>query len=326
VRGMKKFFLTTIVLIVVLALAVFGTVWALNHFSGGLPFSQRCTATASAVGSHNLAPDQADNAALISAISLQRDLPARAATIGIATAMQESKLRNIDYGDRDSLGLFQQRPSQGWGTEEQVQDPRYATEAFYDVLARIKGYDDMPVTDAAQAVQRSAFPDAYAQHEDMARAFASALTGNSPAALDCRLHEADTGDLAGFSTRFAADFSDLEARPVNREGGDAALAGQKQIAVSIPDDADAGADGGDAEADDAGAGAAGEDTQPDGADKQPDVRMWAVANWAVAVADSYGIVAVDAGGQQWTRDEPWAPSDVPEAGNVLITFAPQDAD
>src|SRR5699024_10254816 len=177
-----------------------------------------------------------------------------------------------------------------------------------------------------QAVQRSAFPDAYAQHEDMARAFASALTGNSPAALDCRLHEADTGDLAGFSTRFAADFSDLEARPVNREGADAAPARQKQIAISIPDDADAGADGGDAEADDAGAGAAGEDTQPDGADKQPDVRMWAVANWAVAVADSYGIVAVDAGGQQWTRDEPWAPSDVPEAGNVLITFAPQYAD
>src|SRR5690625_124455 len=323
---MKKFFLTTIVLIVVLALAVFGTVWALNHFSGGLPFSQRCTATASAVGSHNLAPDQADNAALISAISLQRDLPARAATIGIATAMQESKLRNIDYGDRDSLGLFQQRPSQGWGTEEQVQDPRYATEAFYDVLARIKGYDDMPVTDAAQAVQRSAFPDAHAQHEDMARAFASALTGHSPAALDCRLHEADAGDLTGFSTRFAADFSGLEARPVDIEAANAPTAGQKRIAISIPDDANARSDDAGDRPDDADAGADDADAEPDGAEAEADVRMWAVANWAVAVADSYGIVAVDAGGQQWTRDEPWAASDVVESGDVLITFAPENAD
>src|SRR5690625_3580139 len=291
---MKKFFLTTIVLIVVLALAVFGTVWALNHFSGGLPFSQRCTATASAVGSHNLAPDQADNAALISAISLQRDLPARAATIGIATAMQESKLRNIDYGDRDSLGLFQQRPSQGWGTEEQVQDPRYATEAFYDVLARIEGYDDMAVTVAAQAVQRSAFPDAYAQHEDVARAFASALTGHAPAALNCRLHpveDTEEADIARFAARLNADFPGIElaTSPTEVSVSHASL--------------------------DAGAQAFGIDSH----------RMqWALANWVVAVADTYGIESVTAADQIWTRTEPWTASDEEGATNapsVVVRFA-----
>src|SRR5690625_1325664 len=229
-RTLKRFFFTLLTLGIVLSLAVIGTIWALNNFTGAGPITARCTATAGDLGSHSLAPEQADNAALITAISQQRELPARAATIWMATAMQESKLRNIDYGDCDSLGLFQQRPSQGWGTAEQVQDPRYATEAFYDVLARIKGYDDMPVTVAAQAVQRSAFPDAHAQHEDMARAFASALTGHSPAALDCRLHEADAGDLTGFSTRFAADFSGLEARPVDIEAANAPTAGQKRIA------------------------------------------------------------------------------------------------
>ena len=76
--------------------------------------------------------DQADNAALITAVTVRRELPARAATIALATAVQESKLRNIDYGDRDSLGLFQQRPSQGWGTPEQVTDPVYSTNAFLD--------------------------------------------------------------------------------------------------------------------------------------------------------------------------------------------------
>ena len=108
-------------------------------------------------------------------------LPARAASIALATAYQESKLRNLDDGDRDSLGLFQQRPSQGWGTEKQMLDPDYATNAFYDALAKVDGYREMEITEAAQAVQRSGLPEAYADHEEDARALASALTGNSPA-------------------------------------------------------------------------------------------------------------------------------------------------
>lgn len=151
--------------------------------------SERCMADAGAA-SAELAPDQAVNASLITAVAVQRGLPPRAASIALATAMQESKLRNIMHGDLagpDSRGLFQQRPSQGWGTEEQVLDPYYAANAFYDALVKIPGYESMEITDAAQRVQRSAFPLAYAQHEDMGRSFASGLSGETPGAVQCIL-------------------------------------------------------------------------------------------------------------------------------------------
>jgi hypothetical protein len=130
---------------------------------------------------------QAKNASLISAIAIRRGMPAHAATIGLATALQESKLYNLRGGDRDSLGLFQQRPSQGWGTPGQILDPVHATNAFYDALERVPGYADLPVTVAAQRVQRSGYPSAYAVYENDARALASALTGYSPAAFWCHV-------------------------------------------------------------------------------------------------------------------------------------------
>jgi hypothetical protein len=141
-----------------------------------------------------LAPDQAANAALISGISVQRGLPARAASIALATSIQESKLRNIGHGDNagpDSRGLFQQRPSQGWGTEDQIMDPVYATNRFFEELEQIPDYESLPITEAAQKVQRSAYPEAYADHEGQGKAFASALTGHSPAALNCVLKSAE---------------------------------------------------------------------------------------------------------------------------------------
>ncbi len=143
-----------------------------------------CTAVASG-RTVTLDAEQAGNAAIITGVAVKRKLPARAATIAIATALQESKLRNLTYGDRDSLGLFQQRPSQGWGTKAQVTDPVYAANAFYDVLVKIEGYRSLSVTKAAQKVQRSAFPSAYADHEADARVLASALSGNSAAAFTC---------------------------------------------------------------------------------------------------------------------------------------------
>ena len=157
--------------------------------------SERCTAAAGG-RSGELAPDQAANAALITAAAVRRGLPPRAATIALATAMQESKLRNIEHGDQagpDSRGLFQQRPSQGWGTEAQIMDPYYAVNAFYDALVKIPGYETLDITDAAQRVQRSAYPKAYAQHEDLGRAFASALTGQTPAGVQCVLRSASAG-------------------------------------------------------------------------------------------------------------------------------------
>ncbi len=159
-------------------------IWWVGNADGPLASRAECVAV---VDGHRVVvtPTQAEHAAIIAAVAEARGLPARAVTIALATAYQESDLYNVDYGDRDSLGLFQQRPSQGWGTPEQVQDPVYATGAFYDALVDIPDYRDLEITVAAQQVQRSAFPDAYADHEDDARVLASALSGNSPAALSC---------------------------------------------------------------------------------------------------------------------------------------------
>jgi hypothetical protein len=119
--------------------------------------------------------EQAGNAAIIADVAWDRGLPDRAVVVALATAQQESGLRNIDYGDRDSLGLFQQRPSQGWGTEAQVQDPVYAAGIFYDRLVGVPGWDSGRLTDVAQTVQRSGFPEAYQKHEAMAIDLTAAL-------------------------------------------------------------------------------------------------------------------------------------------------------
>ena len=125
------------------------------------------------------------NAATIAAVARSRGLPARATVIALATAQQESRLRNLDYGDRDSLGLFQQRPSQGWGTEAQVQDPVYSAGIFFDRLVEVSGWETGRLTEVAQAVQRSGFPEAYQQWEPMATALAGALLATTPTALSC---------------------------------------------------------------------------------------------------------------------------------------------
>ncbi len=149
---------------------------------------------------YEFTPEQAVNAATISAVGTARDLPERAVTIALATALQESALRNIDYGDRDSLGLFQQRPSQGWGTPKQIMDPAYASEKFYEHLEKVPGYTRLPLTVAAQKVQRSGFPQAYAKHEPDATLLAAALTGRSGATLTCEGRPAAT--RAGARTRY----------------------------------------------------------------------------------------------------------------------------
>ncbi len=148
-----------------------------------------CRATALGQ-SVTFSPEQSANAATITAIALKRGLPPRAATIANATAIQESKLRNIRFGDRDSLGLFQQRPSQGWGTAAQILDPVYATNRFYDALVKIDGYQSLEITKVAQKVQRSATPLAYADHEQEGRVLASTLAGYSPEGFGCRLNSA----------------------------------------------------------------------------------------------------------------------------------------
>lgn len=142
-------------------------------------------AVRTADGSMALDIEQAANAATIAAVGLAERLPARAVTIALAAAFQESQLRNLPYGDRDSVGLFQQRPSQGWGTASQILDPVYASQQFYDALAEVEEYLELPLHVAAQRVQRSADGTAYARHEKRAEVLAKALTGGDAAALHC---------------------------------------------------------------------------------------------------------------------------------------------
>jgi hypothetical protein len=176
-RGLVRVVSTALFGVALLVGAVAAVVHVLGRSDGARSVAESCGVEVDGTR-WLLSPVQSDNAALLTAVSVRRGLPARAATIAIATALQESKLVNLSYGDRDSVGLFQQRPSQGWGTAEQIMDPVYSTDRFYDGLVGIAGYQDLPITDAAQKVQRSAFPEAYAEHEALARAWAPA---HSPA-------------------------------------------------------------------------------------------------------------------------------------------------
>jgi hypothetical protein len=184
VRWNRRTATWTIVLVVVLACLAGGIViWALR---GGKPrVSPRCRVD---VGSSQYAMDldQAANATTIAAVGKQLGLPDHAVTIALATALQESNLHNLSYGDRDSLGLFQQRPSQGWGTRAQILDPRTSSAAFFRALARVPGWQTMSVTDAAQAVQHSNASQAYAVWAPMARTLAIATTGEVAAGLACQ--------------------------------------------------------------------------------------------------------------------------------------------
>jgi hypothetical protein len=162
-------------LVVLVALA-----WETQRAPGAGPGS--CTLAGADL---TLSTAQAANAATIAAVARSRGLPPRATVIALATAQQESRLRNLDHGDRDSLGLFQQRPSQGWGSDAQVQDPLRAAGKFFDGLVEVPGWETGRLTDVAQQVQRSGFPEAYQQWETMAGTLAAALLSDSPAQLSC---------------------------------------------------------------------------------------------------------------------------------------------
>ncbi|MCW7986895.1 lipoprotein [Streptomyces platensis subsp. clarensis] len=125
--------------------------------------------------------EQIPNAKTILATGVAMKVPPRGQIVALATALQESGLRNLDYGDRDSLGLFQQRPSQGWGTAAQVRDPVHASTKFYEGLLKVSGWQSMTIAQAAQAVQASGFPDAYAKWEPLATALQKAIAKNLPA-------------------------------------------------------------------------------------------------------------------------------------------------
>ncbi len=173
--------------VIVMTIAVVTVVVVLGHHGPATVSGPPCRATSTA-GSYGLSLEQALNATTVAAVGERLGLPDHAVTVAIAAALQESELVNLAGGDRDSSGLFQQRPSQGWGTPAQIQTPRLAAQSFYTHLAQVAGWEAMSVTDAAQAVQRSAAPSAYADWESEARVIASVLTGEVPAGFTCRLH------------------------------------------------------------------------------------------------------------------------------------------
>ncbi|MDT0464745.1 C40 family peptidase [Streptomyces gibsoniae] len=119
--------------------------------------------------------EQISNARTIQATGVAMNVPARGQIVALATALQESGLRNLTYGDRDSLGLFQQRPSQGWGTANEILDPVHASTMFYEALEKVSGWQSLSVAQAAQAVQKSGFPEAYAKWEPLATALQQAI-------------------------------------------------------------------------------------------------------------------------------------------------------
>jgi hypothetical protein len=128
---------------------------------------------------------QAAIAATIAGVADQKELPPRAVTVAYATALQESKLSNLEYGDRDSVGVFQQRPSEGWGPRRLLIDPVYATSKFFDALTKVHKYKTLPVYKAAQAVQHSADGYAYDQYKGLATGMSSAFTGKDPHSVWC---------------------------------------------------------------------------------------------------------------------------------------------
>lgn len=189
-----------VALAAIVALAAVGVVaWQGYRALVGSLSPQACRVTLPDGGFTSLSGEQARNAAIIVAASIERGLPERAAVVALATAYQESDIRNLDYGDRDSLGLFQQRPSYGWGTEEQIMDPWYSSGRFYEELVKFSGWESVDINDMAQKVQRSGFPDAYRQHESKAIAVAAALRGSAPETLSCLARDENPPDPAALA-------------------------------------------------------------------------------------------------------------------------------
>jgi len=160
----------------------------------------------------SLEPQQAAIAATIAGVAHQRAVPPRAVTVAYAAAMQESHMHNLGYGDRDSVGVFQQRPSEGWGPARKLRDPVYASTKFFEALAAVPGYQQMPVYRAAQSVQHSADGFAYIQYQRLAARLTAAFTGGHPHSVWCWSPEPSHGkaNLAAARRQLGKTFGPLD--------------------------------------------------------------------------------------------------------------------
>jgi hypothetical protein len=230
-----------------------------------------------------LDPEQAQLAATIAGVAHRRDMPSRAVTVAYAAAMQETHLHNLDSGDRDSVGVFQQRPSEGWGPASKLINPVYASTKFFQALARVHGYRRLPVYQAAQAVQHSADGYAYAQYQPMAVKLAAAFTGTSPRAVWCWPPGGTAGTAQFTAARRALvqTFGRLPARSSARPGDAPSLL---------------------VRASDAAVG-------------------WAVAAWLVTHAAQYRLQGVTFAGFQWSASHGgnWTRDKAARASAVVAT-------
>ncbi|WP_425309913.1 hypothetical protein AADG42_14500 [Ammonicoccus fulvus] len=216
-----------VALVLIITAGVVGVAWLRQQRQiAPLPFETRCVATGPS-GSVSLTLDQSRWTAIVVGMGVRHQVGVHGATIAMATVYQETGIRNLEYGDRDSLGLFQQRPSQDWGTPEQIMDPWYSSEQFYEALVEVPGWKTGDVNDTAQAVQRSGHPQAYRKHEQNARVLAEAFTGEAIDGVSCF----DERRVAGRPAELGAEITRTFGDPVTQDGsrleivpGDAARA------------------------------------------------------------------------------------------------------
>jgi hypothetical protein len=218
--------------------------------------------------------EQAAIAATIAGVGYRRGLPTAAVTVAYATALQESHMHNVDYGDRDSVGIFQQRPSAGWGTPSQLMDPVYATTKFFEALVKVPGYVSMPIYRAAQAVQHSADGTAYGQYEQVAGMLSTAFTGSASRAVSCWYtpYSEHQARFAPALSQLSRTFGPLSGQSDTLDpAGEPAAAQTATRAMSVPV-------------------------------ARPRTG-WAVATWSVAHAKTYGIKRVRYAGYEWTASD-----------------------
>ena len=236
---------------------------------------------------------QASDAAIIAGVAAREHLPRRALVIAYATALQESKLENLSYGDLDSVGVFQQRPSQGWGTAAQLQDPAYASTAFFGALVKVPGYTKLPVYQAAQAVQHSADGSAYQQYAPTGAALADDFTA-TPRAVNCWYDPATQAADNGVSPRLKLPAA---IKAMNKTFGRPGQNGPVLRATTAR----------------SGNSGTFEVTAAGG---------WTVANWLLTNASSYGITHLRYGGYQWTAgltETAWQTDPAGAAGSIVAS-------
>ncbi|MDT0329172.1 hypothetical protein [Nocardiopsis lambiniae] len=233
-------------------------------------------------GKYSMELAQAVSATTVGGVAFSLDLPPEAVTVAYATVWQETAFHNLEYGDRDSLGLFQQRPSQEWGEPEEILDPVYASRAFYEALVEVEGWRDKPVFEAAQAVQRSADGYAYDQHENLSQRMNEVFTGTRGPGLTCWY---DRETLASL-TAGEPDTDGAEQEMTRVFGVDPS----ESTTVEDPRTGDLG---------------------------------WAMALWAVAHSEEYGLTSVSYEGRTWRASDgtedgaEWTTSDS-DTGGLLV--------